>query len=46
VDELGSDNGIIAYELKGTNADGKKLEVHVDAASGALLQESDSEYND
>lgn len=45
VDELGSDNGVIAYELKGTNADGKKLEVHVDAVSGALLQESDSEYN-
>lgn len=46
VDELGSDNGVIAYELKGTNAAGKKLEVHVDANSGALLQKSDSENDD
>ncbi len=46
VDELGNDNGVIAYELKGTNANGKKQEVHVDANSGALLQKSDSENDD
>lgn len=46
VDELGSNNGVIAYELKGTNAAGNKMEIHVDASSGALIQESDSEHND
>lgn len=46
VDELGSDNGVIAYELKGTDATGKTLEVHVNAGSGVILQESDSEHED
>ena len=46
VADLGSENGVIAYELTGTDAAGKTLEVHVDAGSGALLQQSDSEHDD
>lgn len=46
VDELGDENGVIVYELKGKDASGKVLEVHVDAGSGALIQESDSEHDD
>ena len=46
VDELGSDNGVIAYELKGTDASGKTVEVHVDATSGTILQDSNSQHED
>ncbi|MDD3227981.1 MAG: PepSY domain-containing protein [Oscillospiraceae bacterium] len=46
VAELGSENGVIAYDLKGTDTAGKTMEVHVDASNGAILQESDSEYEE
>ncbi|MBP3038871.1 PepSY domain-containing protein [Bacillaceae bacterium Marseille-Q3522] len=46
VAELGNENGVIAYDLKGSDTAGKTLNVHVDANSGAIIQESDSEHED
>ncbi|MDD3541644.1 MAG: PepSY domain-containing protein [Petrimonas sp.] len=43
-DELDSENGIITYDLKGTDANGGKLEVKVNATDGTIMQEADGEY--
>ena len=42
--ELDSENGTVLYELKGTDANGQKQNVYVNAADGTITQEpSDSE---
>ena len=44
VDELGSENGALVYELKGTDSNGNKLKVLVDATDGSIVtQASDAE---
>lgn len=51
VDELGSENGALVYELKGTDSNGNKLEVLVDATDGSIVadvsgDEKDGDTND
>lgn len=39
--ELDSKNGVIVYELKGTDAGGQKQEVTVNAIDGSIIQETE-----
>lgn len=41
--ELDSENGTIVYELKGTDANGKKQKILVNAMDGSMIQETDEE---
>ena len=38
--ELDSENGTILYELKGTDANGQKQKIHVNAMDGSIVQET------
>ena len=38
-DELSDENGTLAYEMKGTDSNGKKLTVLVNAADGTVMPE-------
>ena len=43
VEELDSENGVIAYELKGSDPSGGTLEVEVNAGDGTIMAESEGE---
>ena len=43
VEELESENGVIAYELKGSDPSGVTLEVEVNAGDGTIMAESEGE---
>ena len=44
VDELGSENGALVYELKGTDSNGNKLKALIDATDGSIVtQAADAE---
>ncbi len=43
VEELDSENGVIAYELKGSDPSGVTLEVEVNAGDGTIMAESEGE---
>ena len=38
--ELDSENGTILYELKGTDVNGQKQNIHVNAMDGTIVQET------
>ena len=43
VEELDGENGVIAYELKGSDPSGGTLEVEVNAGDGTIMAESEGE---
>ena len=43
VEELDSKNGVISYELKGSDPSGGTLEVEVNAGDGTIMAESEGE---
>ncbi|MDD2992147.1 MAG: PepSY domain-containing protein [Pygmaiobacter sp.] len=43
VEELDSENGTVAYNLKGTDASGAGVEVKVNATDGTVMQEAEND---